>query len=94
MVTLALFNCPYSAYADSAVPVSLTVQGDLQDIDGDPINGVTEFEIKIYRNGTAIWRTLYKVGVNNGSFSIQLGDAGQSAVAMKPGTTTYKEWEW
>ncbi len=64
----------------------LTVQGELSDANGDLVNGVNEFEIKIYSNGVTEWRTVYKVGVNNGAFSIQLGSAGQSALAYKKGT--------
>ena len=67
----------------------MSVQGELSDNDGNLINGVTEFEIKIYINNVVIWRTLYKASVLNGSFAIRLGDSSQGAQPMNPNTTTY-----
>ena len=82
-----------SAHAQTkgAVPLTLTVQGDLTDLNGDPVNGVQSFEIKVYMDGATVWRTLYRVGVNNGSFMIRLGDVGQGATPMNPNSTAYDD---
>ena len=77
--------------AGSAVPLMLNVQGELSDQYGDPINGVQDFEIKIYMNGSALWRTIYRVAVANGVFSIKLGDTGQGAMAMDPNSNSYDD---
>src|SRR4051812_17661462 len=69
---------------EAAVPSVLTVRGDLADDKGDPINDVVSFKIDIYVNGSSVWRTLYKVSVVKGAFSIQLGDSGQSAIPLDP----------
>ena len=72
----AIFLCaaPSLAAEQSAVPLALTVQGELTDTSGEPLSGVQEFEINIYFNGTSLWRTGYKVGVINGAF-VQIGRA-------------------
>lgn len=64
----------FSAYAE--IPKTITNQGYLTGLGGDPVNGAVQMTFSIYdvnAGGTALWGEAQNVSVNNGLYSVILG---------------------
>jgi len=78
---------PFNGYAD--IPPKINFQGYLTDSGGTPVDGTVSMVLSIYNastGGTPLWTETQNVKVNNGTYSVNLGDANP---IMLPFDTPY-----
>ena len=83
-LTTLVFVCLLQT-AHAALPSTLNYQGHLTDAGGVPVDGAENMTFSIYDidvGGTALWSETRKVTVNQGVFSVELGEASPFPVGL------------
>jgi hypothetical protein len=79
----------------ASVPAKIDFQGRLTDDTGTPITGTRDFTFSLYSGdtgGSALWtETQTNVSIQNGIWTVNLGDVNPFTPALFDGTTKYLE---
>jgi hypothetical protein len=92
-LVLALCTSLYSTVNAQAIPQYTPFQGFLADLNGAPINRAVTLTFNLYANSqdaNPIWtETLNNVVVQNGAFSVNLGELSPITAALNDGDSRY-----